>query len=257
MACFKADGSQNLDPYPIRHGYGSPRVRIYPYPCHSLDVSFDTRGQRDHHQVNCQGVLTLQYSNGAIPLMKDDQGQYVCNCAHPNCPKPFKSKRGLQKHIKHAAQPWNDTPKVIVPDLSQNHGELNNSSAQRMPTKVLMQTCQQYLPKRPQPSLLVAKSTMPHEPLNGESVVRLSLLSTCDRLGYTSLQMPVGLHIASGQEGRLGHTLRTGKVCICLNQRHGLEANIIGIGHDNTWWPTTYNNYRSVFSYIGRSHNRD
>ena len=59
-----------------------------PY-CQFCDVTFDTRGQRDHHQVNCQGVLTLQYSNGAITIMKDDQGQYVCHCAHPNCPKPY------------------------------------------------------------------------------------------------------------------------------------------------------------------------
>ena len=124
-------------------------------------ATYDTRGQRDHHQGNCQGVITLQYPNGAITLIKDHQGQYICHCTHPNCPRPFKGTRGLQKHVQKAGLPWNDTPKVSVAYLSQNLGVLKDSPSCRMPTQDLMQKCQQCRPKRPHPLLPVAKSTMP------------------------------------------------------------------------------------------------
>lgn len=88
--------------------------------CSNCQEDFDTRGQRDYHLAKCKDIITLQYPNGLISLKRDDRGQFMCCCAHINCPKPFSDARGLKKHITRASQPWvgpvnvSTTPTALV-----------------------------------------------------------------------------------------------------------------------------------------------
>jgi len=68
-------------------------------------MPFDTHKALNEHTPQCQ-VLIIQYPNGPISISRNTQGLYVCQCAHPSCPTPFKNKRHLQKHVNMVAKPW-------------------------------------------------------------------------------------------------------------------------------------------------------
>ena len=74
--------------------------------CTTCNETYDAHTGKDQHVPRCQVVTLFKYPNGSIPLRRNAQGQFVCQCAHPHCPSPFKSTKHLQAHINTVREPW-------------------------------------------------------------------------------------------------------------------------------------------------------
>lgn len=69
--------------------------------CHE---TFDTEVRRNQHAPQCH--IVFKYPNGSILIRRNAQGQFLCQCAHPTCPRPFKNRKHLQVHINTVSEPW-------------------------------------------------------------------------------------------------------------------------------------------------------
>jgi len=74
--------------------------------CNSCYLSFDNFNQHRHHQRNCKNTIDITFPNGKVTLTRNSDGMFICNCSHPECPRPFDKIDTLKKHIKRAGTTW-------------------------------------------------------------------------------------------------------------------------------------------------------
>jgi hypothetical protein len=85
--------------------------------CSRCGERFLDKGRKDYHQRNCKSAAVLIFPNGKVTLQQDANGHFLCQCTHPQCPKPFTKIDSLKKHMKRANSTW----KPLLEHVSMNN----------------------------------------------------------------------------------------------------------------------------------------
>jgi len=84
------------------------------FKCEACEVTFDSRGQFTYHTRNCKDFCVLKFPNGKVTVKRGEDGMFMCNCTHSDCPRPFKKIESLKKHIQRAGTQWRAFESVQV-----------------------------------------------------------------------------------------------------------------------------------------------
>ncbi|KAF8633670.1 hypothetical protein AX17_004413, partial [Amanita inopinata Kibby_2008] len=187
-----------------------PLIAMPSVSCKHCNAIFATTEERHMHIRSCVPSITLEFSDSRVDLQRNSDGDFICYCSHPKCPRAFKSSHSIKRHAKEANSRWIGPSETKIDDKARGTPSAESGSDKASHTDIKSQ--------------IVSTSYLDSIGLVVNNAIHAFICKAC-KIALAAHQ--VSSHYRS-QHGKLNITIFEPDIR-CAAQKLGVEMEILSV----------------------------